>query len=334
MGNDRNNQIRKWYKVLANIYIHADAIKYNGIDSKEEFLSKFSLLLNDLIEIRNQFGKDNVIKVSPNLSMVKIYQDNSIYEVASSLEPEERNFIYFLLGNTSEETSVVLDDLLLLCRYDEKEEVCNSIVYLNVPSEKEQQVKNESAIIDYITFDKYEIIYGKDSWHTFRRQIIGNHPGNAHEFMLECSIHFSNIVFHPNCESSIVSYLDKIPRKIVYYLSCMNDKLLEQRSETGITDENALLADFCGKYRFDEAGTRQSTPGKKELYQFKFLKLGCNDVPENYKTITCDPHMKISSCDKNCKNPSNDFVARIYFHFGDNEIAPGKLLVGSIGPHL
>ena len=188
--------------------------------------------------------------------------------------------------------------------------------------------------INYITFDKYQIVYGKESWHTMRRQIMGNHPGTPNEFINECRVHFPNIIFNDNCEVSVANYLNLVPRKIVYYLSCMNDRLQAHMATSLTTDENVLLADFCGKYGFDEAGTRQSTPQKKKAYQFKFLKSGCEDKPCNYKTITCDPHMKIKFCDSNCKVVIKDFVARIYFHFGDDEIAKGKLLVGSIGPHV
>lgn len=316
--------------MLANLYIHADSIKYNGIDTESEFYSKFSLLLRDLSEIRNQYGEENAIKVSPCLSLVKLFKEKTLFEVISFLEPEERNFIYSVLYNTSEECDLPLCHLLELCKYQVDEIECNTIIFLN----KETNNQPQQFPIDYITFNQYEIVYGKDSWHTLRRQIMGNHPGTPHDFMQAAIIHFPNIVFHPNCESSIVGYLDKIPRKIVYYLSCMNDKLLEHKSLTGISDENILLVDFCGKYKFDEAGTRQSTPIKKKSYQFDFLKQGCLDEPKNYKTITCDPHMKISSCDCNYKNAPNSFAARIYFHFGDNDIAPNKLLVGSIGPHV
>lgn len=93
-------------------------------------------------------------------------------------------------------------------------------------------------------------------------------------------------------------------------------------------------SEFCGKYSFDEAGTRQASTRKKSAYQFSFLKKDSEDIPRNYKIITCDPHMKMSSCDSNCKKPKKDFVGRIYFHFGDSDVAPGKILVGSIGPHL
>lgn len=310
--------------MLANLYIHADAIKYNDIDTESEFYSKFALLLRDLNEIRNQYGEENIIKVSPCLSLVKLFKEKTLYEVISQLEPEERNFVFSVICNTSEECDLPLSQLLELCKYQVDETECNTVIFLNKKVSNPQQFP-----VDYITFDQYEIIYDKDSWHTLRRQIMGNHPGTPHEFIQAAIIHFPNIVFHPNCESSITGYLDKIPRKIVYYLSCMNDKLLEHKSLTGISDENILLADFCGKYKFDEAGSRQSTPIKKKSYQFGFLKRGCVDEPKNYKTITCDPHMKISSCDNN-----NNFIARIYFHFGDDDIAPNKLLVGSIGPHV
>ena len=315
----------------ANLYLHADSLKYNGTDTEQEFNSKFISLLSDLNDIRNQYGDENVIKVSTSLSdgSVPLYGQKTIYEIAEMLEYEEKNFLYALMLNTSDTFDLSLSDTEALCNYRENETECNTVVYLNKPL-----AGKTTYPIEYITFDRYQIVYGQESWHTMRRQIMGNHPGTPENFMKECKIHFPKIIFHHNCESSIAGYLDFIPRKIVYYLSCMNDKLLDHMASTSITDENVLLADFCGKYGFDEAGTRQSTPSKKILYQYCFLKAGLDDKPENYKTVTCDPHMKMSCCDSNCKNKPSSFVGRIYFHFGDNEVAPGKLLVGSIGPHI
>lgn len=315
----------------ANLFLHIDSLKHNGTDSEEIYLSKLRMLFDDLIEIRNAYSADNCIKVSISLPYGKeaLYSGKDIYTVAESMGREEKNFIYSLMGNTADVFDESLLEIEKTCIYREDETECNTVVYLNKPAQGKPTYP-----ITYISFDKYHIVYGKESWHTMRRQIMGNHPGTPKEFMDECKVHFPNIVFHKNCETSIEGYLNLIPRKIVYYLSCMNDKLLHQISSSTTTDENVVLSDFCGKYGFDEAGSRQGTPKKKFLYQFDFLKEGFDDKSENYKTITCDPHMKMSSCDSNCKNPPRVFVGRIYFHFGDEEIAPGKLLVGSIGPHV
>lgn len=315
----------------ANLYLHADTLKYNGTDTEQEFKSKFVSLLSDLNEIRNQYGDENTIKVSTSLSdgSVPLYGKKTIYDIAEELDYEEKNFLFSLMYNTSDTFDMSLAAIESLCVYSETEVECNTVVYLNKPLSGKVKYP-----ITYITFDRYQIIYGRESWHTMRRQIMGNHPGTPKDFMKECKVHFPNIVFHENCETSIAGYLELVPRKIVYYLSCMNDRLLEHMTSTSTSDENALLSDFCGKYGFDEAGTRQGTPKKKSSYQYSFLKAGCADMPQNYKVVTCDPHMKMSRCDSNCKKPPKDFVGRIYFHFGDSDVAVGKLLVGSIGPHV
>lgn len=317
--------------MLVNLYLHSDALKYNGTDSECDFKKKFTDLMSDLNTIRNQYGKDNVIKISSTLydGSIPLYCENNIYDIAASLDYEEKNLIFSIFGNDSEIFDLSLEKIEEMSVYQDGETECHTLVYLNKPIPPETTYP-----IIYMTFDKYEIIYGKESWTTVRRQVLGNHPGSAHDFVEECKKYFTNIIFHPNCETSIEGYLNLIPRKIVYYLSCMNDKLQEYISKTGISDENELLAEFCGKYNFDDAGTRQATTKKKDLYQYKFLKCGCEDVSSNYKTITCDPHMKISYCDSNCKSPIKKIRGRIYFHFGDDEIAKNKLLIGSIGPHV
>lgn len=317
--------------MVANLYLHADALVYNGTDDEHAFRQKFSSLLSDLSDIRNQYGDDNIIKISPSLydGSVCLFEQQSVFDVVSSLDYEEKNFFFSLIGNESVLCELPLEKINELSIYQKEELECHTVVYLNKPIPPEPTYPQE-----YMSFDRYEIVYGKDSWVTVRRQIMGNHPGTAHSFMEQCKIYFPNIVFHSNCEVSIAPYLDSIPRKIVYYLSCMNDHFLDQIAATNITDENVFLADFCGRYRFDEAGSRQSTPQKKKAYQFDFLKANHEDKPCNYKTITCDPHMKIKGCDGNCKKNDPGLVARIYFHYGDKDIAEGKLLVGSIGPHV
>lgn len=314
--------------MLANLYLHADALKYNGADSEDEFFQKFSSLMCDLNDIRNEHSDENRIKVSTALyeGSCPLYNGQNIYEVTQSLGKEEFGFICWLMGNTSDAVDLSLGDLQPLTVYQEDEEECNALIFLNKPVTPEP-----SFPVKYMDFDQYEIVYGKDSWITLRRQILGNHPGTPSEFIDECRKYFPNIVFHSNCTNSIDGYLTLIPRKIVYYLSCMNDKFNAHLESANVRNENELLADFCGKYGFDEAGTRQSTPQKKKNYQFSFQS---EEKKEFSKKITCDPHMKMSSCDSNCKHPPANFNGRIYFHYGDDEIAKGKILVGSIGPHL
>ena len=50
----------------------------------------------------------------------------------------------------------------------------------------------------------------------------------------------------------------------------------------------------------------------------------------------CDPHFKLDKCDSNCESFGTKeelIYGRIYFNFGDPEVANGKLLVGWIGKH-
>ena len=308
----------------ANLYIHPDAIKHNGLESEYDYIKRFKLLIDDLIEIKNSYFDDNVICVSDNLLTCNLYGNDNIFDVASKLGYEEKNFIYSVAYNTSNDSGLSLNQIRNLCKYKKDEQECNSVIYLYNPLGAIQNTP-------YISFDEYVIVSGTDTWHTLRRQIIGNHPGSPDDFISECKIHFPDIVFHDNCILSIEGYLNTISRKIVYYLSCMNDRLLDFKKESGIKDVNTLLEQFCSKYGFDEAGSLQRTANKKSSFTFDFLKCGCKENDSNrFKSITCDPHMKINLCDDN----TSPICARIYFHFGDDEIAKGKLLVGSIGPHV
>ena len=129
-------------------------------------------------------------------------------------------------------------------------------------------------------------------------------------------------------------YLETSPRKIIYYLSCLNDKFNEvyKRHLDKGSDANTILKDFSGTYGLDETGSLQQRPEKKPLLTF------CFKSNDNSKCdVLCEPHLKISKEDSNCKVQPIDyrnFHPRIYFSFSNPGVERGRILVGSIGRHI
>lgn len=340
-------------KLVANLFLHPEKIKHNGKDSREEVERKLRVLVNDMAEIRCQDSDENLFFIARELPCTKIYQKTILIDFAEeSLQNEEKGLFYSILGNTSfSSDDISIDELMKKCRFSETETEVNSIIVLNEPMqneeinsdanekkpEKEEKVTHRTIINDYITFENYEVIYNKRSWIHLRRQILGNHPGSPDEFISECRKYFSNLTIHDNCIASLkdndFEYLEIIPRKIVYYLSCLNDifpKLI--KSYKVGSDPNIILADFSGTYCLDKAGSLQQNPDKKPNLTFEFIKKSDKSACR----VLCEPHLKIEIEDSNCKKSIDHriFHPRIYFCYTSPEIDNGNILVGSIGKHI
>ncbi len=336
--------------MTANLYLHPDTFTYNRVDSKELVVGKLHTLVDDMTKVVYEHRSENKFKVPWSFASVLVYDGMTIINlVEDCLDPDEKAVFYTMIGDTSDEyDNVTLEELREKCRFRDDEQEVNSILVFNVPDEdlsNEQKAKTEEAklfhqtiINDYITFDKYEVVYSKQTWIHLRRQILGNHPGNPDSFLVECKKYFPNLCFHDNCSSSLVdsnfNYLETSPRKIVYYLSCLNDKFREVCDEHKLkgSDANTILKDFSGRYSLDEPGSLQQNPEKKTLLTYSFFR---NDMSKC--DVVCEPHLKISQKDDNSKVKNIDyskFHPRIYFYFADPNVEGGKILIGSMGKHI
>lgn len=324
----------------AHIYLHPDNFAHNGIDDKVRVNNKFHSLLQDMETIvrDSQYREENKFVVLDGLYSVSILPDKDIFSYAEeNLPNDEKTILYDILANTAEGISgdvPTIDELRDRCTFSATETYPTTMMVLNAPLEdaKSTQV--------YMQFDNYQIVYGKSSWITFRRQILGNHPEDANHFMIECKRYFSDLIFHANCTSSLVdddyNYLEVCPRKIVYYLSALNDRYFdvykryctrEQRAQA-----NVVLEDFSGCYGLEEPGSINRNPHTRDKRTFDFI------IDQTTRhTVFCDLHLKISNPDDNYRGREvgQHFNPRIYFNiepFEDYESA--SIYVGSIGEHL
>jgi hypothetical protein len=337
--------------MIANLYLHPDTFVYNKKDSKEQVEAKVSALVDDMTRVVCEYGAENRFKVPMALSSTYIYNELTIIDIAEQcLSHDCKGVFYTMIADTSDEyDDIPIDELREKCIYHEDEKEINTLLVFNVPtedlteeekalSEEEAKKCHQTIIRDYIKFDKYEVVYNKQTWQYLRRQILGNHPGNPSHFIEECRKYFPNLCFSNNCVSSLkdleYNYLETSPRKLVYYLSCLNDKFsdIQNKHKLKGSDANTILKDFSGLYGLDESGSLQQRPEKKALLTFKFQR--------NDKTscdVICEPHLKISKEDSNCKVKNIDyskFHPRIYFCFANSDIENGRIPVGSVGKHI
>ena len=53
--------------MIANLYLHSEAFRYNGIDSEETVVKKIKNLLYDISDLVYKYSKENVFKTSNDL---------------------------------------------------------------------------------------------------------------------------------------------------------------------------------------------------------------------------------------------------------------------------
>ncbi len=331
--------------MVAHIYLHPDNFRYNNVDSEAYLASKLKSLVNDMEEVVCLYSDENKFFTVPDLFEIDIFYKEQIYSFANKhLIGDEQGVLYSMLANVSESTATMtLEELETKCIYRAGEQNPTSMMVLNAPEEnQEDEEKHKDVSKPYIAFDHYEIIYGKNNWRTFRRQILGNHPGCAEGFISECNKYFPALQIHRNCISTLCddnyNYLVTSPRRIVYYLSVLNDcfkgiyeKYINNGKET--SSPNAILADFSGSYHLDISGSLDADPSTRALRTFEFTSMRTNTQVRLY----CDPHLKIEQPDAEYCGTyrKSDFHPRIYFHYDYViETTMMHIYVGSIGKHL
>lgn len=316
--------------MIANLYLHSESFRYNGCDSEETVVGKIKSLLNDIVDIVYKYRDENIFKTSSDLIYnCDIYENEPLMDfIEKHLDNDEKTLFYIMLSDISENHNLSSEELDELCMYKEDEKEVNSLLRINAP------INNGNIKWDepYMSFNKYEIVYSKSSWITLRRQILGNHPGDACNYINEARKYFTDIYFHDNCINSLKQdkYLEIIPRKLTLYLACLNDRFYDIRSSyKSNSDRNVILADFSGRCAMDEPASLEGNISKKDSMTFDFL------IDKKQFKVCCEPHLKISQADDNYKGSIdyNKFHPRVYFAFDVNGY-DNKIFVGSIGPHL
>ncbi len=326
--------------MIAYLYLHPDNFAYNKNSSREEVINRLKALVMDMAKVIKAGDKDNKFVYSLSFLMCSILPNISILQIGSELTSEERDIFYGIIDKSEYIEDISIAELQARCMYQPQEEVVNTMLVLNVPDanithcEKELAFKNVAEM----QFHRYEVVYSRNSWIHLRRQILGNHPGTPEEFISDSSRYFDNIHFHKNCKLSLTKKeLDPCPRKWVKYLSALNDcwhYVWAEHENNGRCQANDVLEDLSGRCHLDRGGSIEGNPDKKDDITFLFE---CNDKKTSTIPVYCELHLKITSPDDNYNRPAGfneHFNPRLYFAAPRDGVAGGKILVGSIGPHL
>lgn len=131
--------------MIANLYLHSEAFRYNGIDSEETVVKKIKNLLYDISDIVYKYSKENVFRTSNDLiNNCMIYKKESVMDfIQKHLDVDETTLFYSMLCNISDDYDLSYEELEELCKYDKDEKEVNSILVINSPIDNGQVDKNK-----------------------------------------------------------------------------------------------------------------------------------------------------------------------------------------------
>ena len=309
--------------MVAHFYLLAESFQNNTSFSKDEIEDKIKRFSED-VNLINKYRETNILYVNykevyPQILYSTYTLESFIcngYELKNKglIERDVFNAIQNIFINKVQETD--------FCSQRVKDEL--------IPISDENNCYGLIAFHKITGFDNdLQIIYGKDEWYKFRRYILSMYPSNGVFFIDECTKYYPNLFFHER-NKSVVSYLLKdSAKKVVHYLSELNDKF--KLAKTIPYDREKSLSRFNSIGSFDQDASDEGNSGSKKKSKVK-EKDTFEFFDKNGKSIKvcCDLHLKMLKDDKG--KISTD--RRIYFSEEIEGVGLNKILIGHIGCHI
>lgn len=267
----------------------------------------------------------NYIVVHPEVYQTPILDYPSIYEfIWNEFSRDATTAVMGVLSKYGNGYFFDIDEIDKKSIYTPEESECHVLVVVN------QSGSGSNSGLDYMSFDKYTLVYDKDSWTVLRRQMLGNHPDSSSNFEAGCRDLFSNIDFGKESFADIEDCWSLMPRQIVNNLACLNDQFVAfYENYPGGKDFKSVVADFCCAFNFSKIASPQGSKTAKEEYTFA-------DSTGQFRS--CGHHFKINKVDSNCRiddGQHHQKHCRIHFNYlaspAENQ---KKIFVGKILHHL
>lgn len=309
--------------MIAHFYLLAESFHNNANFSKDEIEEKIKRLSED-VNLIDKYKETNILYVNyeevyPKIlystySIKKLICEGYILKNEGVIERDVFNAIQNIFMNKSKETTDTFQKV--------KEEL--------IPTIDEDNCYGLIAFHKIGSFDNdLQVIYGKDEWYRFKRHILSLYPSNGNFFIDECTKYFPNLFFHERNKNEVSQLLNDTPKKLIHYLSELNDKF--KLAKTIPYNRKETLRRFNSMSSFDwkasdegNSGSRNKSVAKKKD-TFDFLDYN-NDIVK----VCCDLHLKILKDDKGIISTDR----RIYFNEGVKDVGFNKILIGHIGHHI
>ena len=299
--------------MIAEFYIVNHSFRCPKNITIEQLEDKIKLLSDDYLHIR-QYKETDKILVHPSIYEECIYEDLTIEDFLYS--KKWRNYFD---RDTQKYLSIIID------HSEQTEDTLEDVIEVLLPEHSEDLVHGLLCLHQVEEIDEQFLVYDKSNWLAFHRHFLGLYPKNVNHYFKECEKYFPDLYFHERNEEMIGKIFPHFVKKIIYYLSALNDEFIKYKNEPYQRIET-LKSFSIGCNLDQEASTEGDAKRKKDLI-FEFL------TDENKsESICCEPHLKLCKSDNN--GDSEFYFHRIYFYEGKENIADGKILIGHIGEHL
>lgn len=272
----------------ADLYICEDTFVYNGSDSVADVKKKLSDFLIMLDKVRQYKEENFLYLVKDNFGKTIVFDDKKIindiisdYESSVSAYGKDVLTLFMGIFKHCKNSQATLDDMKDYLELDD-ESCCSAILVLNPLDGYENHVQVLSTV---------------RGWLKFRRYYLAKYPGNEDFFLSESKKYFPNLRINDGTKGTLGDVLASHHKRIVGYLSVLNDCLIAEFKAYHASDFVSFLGKFAGDHQLDDASF-QGTKDEKFIFLFP-------DGTEAY----CEPHLKMYKDDSGNKGQH----CRIYF---------------------
>lgn len=308
--------------MIAHFYLLAESFQNNSNFSKVQVEEKIKRFSEDVSLIDNykdtNFLYVNYEEVYPQI-LYSIYTIEDIicngYNLKSEgyIERDVFNAIQNIFINKAQETTSSFQEVRDNLIPQVNESICYGLIAFHTLADFDSDL---------------QIIYGINDWYRFRRYILSLYPTDGNFFIDECIKYYPNLLFHNRNKDTITSILKDCAKKIINYLSELNDKF--NQAKTTPYDRKRSLSRFNSMCSFDIEASDEGNSGSKKKSKVKMNDtFDFTDKNNNPVSVCCDLHLKILKNDYN--KISTD--RRIYFSEPNERIDNSKILIGHIGSH-
>ncbi|MUK70324.1 hypothetical protein [Aliivibrio fischeri] len=273
-------------------------------------------------DLENQFAKFQLLKADYNQDKVSIAVANDITKdkwFGLSIDEQLQNFEF------GKDKGVIT---YLALRLDRTHLVGFNRSFTSVDLKNKAQsepciVEKENTILyaPNVLIGGYANFKDKISFDKHYEYILGHFPIDNKSYYHRAKSHFTNLIYHVDCEST----LDKVPDGFVNY-SIAITKCLKALNEHNPTQSLSLVG------RLSEIRSSASYNCTPQGGSHKHFKFAFNYKGTQYPNLDCQFHLKPS--DKNIKGDGSHNHKRVYFGFIPINSIEWKIAVAAIGPHI
>ncbi|ELD1798667.1 hypothetical protein QXB72_002456 [Vibrio fluvialis] len=160
-----------------------------------------------------------------------------------------------------------------------------------------------------------------DDFSDYYEYILGNHPIDESSYYERAISHFTNLVYHADCESTLSRVTDGFCNYSIAITKCL--KALNDSSPISNSSTQGKLSEIRAKVTYNLTAEGYSHPNFKYAFSYSGT---------NYASLDCQYHLKPS--DRNQKGNSSFNHKRVYFGFIPLSTNSWKIAVAAIGPHI